>query len=308
MDARHQSGAAVSASALLDVVAAGNHELWWLGVRRDVLPGRDVVLEHASAAALKGVRCDHGGQRDAECGARRDPCCLCRRRVGLIRDRAGRRDRPRCGGRDRRQASLPSPASRKKNWHAGQSRPDGRYLRTGSSSHANSHSPQTVSTLTRECPNQKPLPRGVSEASKTVIVGSSVGLHACRSALISESRRQGWCPSTHCPSRRCRCRLGADDHDAGHRGRSSQEFVDSGTRRCVVACVGDASRCRSAATATVHCAASRATGRTCGSRSKASRAGCAHLTTRRRADRSNSGVSDQNPGAWPMGHLGAESG
>ena len=60
LDARHQSGAAVSASALLDVVAAGNHELWWLGVRRDVLPGRDVVLEHASAAALKGVRCDYG--------------------------------------------------------------------------------------------------------------------------------------------------------------------------------------------------------------------------------------------------------
>ena len=79
----------------------------------------------------------------------------------------------------------------------------------------------------------------------------------------------------HCSSRRCRCPLGADDHDAAHRGRSSQELVDSGTRRCVVACVGDASRCRSAATASGHCAASRATGRTCGSRSKGSRAGCA---------------------------------
>ena len=104
MDARHQYGAAVSASALLDVVAAGNHELRWLGVRRDVLPGRDVVLEHASAAALNVVRCDHGGQRDAEGGARRELCCLCRRRGGLIRDRAGRRDRRRCGGRDRHQA------------------------------------------------------------------------------------------------------------------------------------------------------------------------------------------------------------
>jgi len=30
--------------------------------------------------------------------------------------------------------------------------------------------------------------------SKTVIVGSSVGLHACRAAIIAESRRQ-WCPS-----------------------------------------------------------------------------------------------------------------
>jgi hypothetical protein len=195
LDARHQSGAAVSASALLDVVAADNHELWWLGVRRDVLPGRDVVLEHASAAALKVVCCDHGGQRDAEGGARRELCCLCRRRGGLIRDHAGRRDRRRCGGRDRRQASLPSPASRKKNWHAGQPRPDGRYLRTRSSSNANSHSPQTVSTLTPQCPNQIPHQEELVRPSKTVIVGSSVGLHACRAAIISESRRQGWCPS-----------------------------------------------------------------------------------------------------------------